>query len=62
MFIGGGFGVGLTVAELAVPCDGGSSAERPARLSELLPVESRTDAELATELQRVQRVRARLDA
>ena len=61
MFAGGGFGVGLTVAALDLP-RGPSPSERPARLSEVLPVEARTAEEKALELRRVQQLKARLAA
>ena len=57
MFPGGGFGVGVTAAELhpAVPAVAlpTGMVERPARLGEMLPVVGRSDEELAAELQRV---------
>jgi hypothetical protein len=68
VFEGGGFGVGLTVTEVgwswpveAAPPPG-YAAVVPARLTELMPVGCRTDAEIAGELQRVQQAEARLAA
>jgi hypothetical protein len=63
MFEGGGFGVGLTVNRLelsplaAFPSE---VEERPARLSELMPVAARSDAELAAELRRAAAADSRL--
>ena len=64
MFIGGGFGVGLTVSELGVPVPvlPAGLVERPARLSEVLPVAARTPAEKAQELGRVARLKAMIAA
>jgi hypothetical protein len=67
VFEGGGLGVAVTVAPLDVPAypvellPAGVTA-RPSRLGELLPVAARTDAGIAVELQRVQRLEARLAA
>ncbi|WP_170182281.1 HNH endonuclease signature motif containing protein [Blastococcus colisei] len=67
MFEGGGFGVGVTVTSLDVApwpeevLPPGVVA-RPTRLGEMLPVASRTDAEIAAELQRIQQMEARLAA
>ncbi|NEK56256.1 hypothetical protein GCU56_00005, partial [Geodermatophilus sabuli] len=61
MFIGGGFGVGLTVADLVVPSQL-AEWERPARLSEVLPPASRTPAEKALELGRLARLEAMIAA
>jgi hypothetical protein len=68
VFEGGGFGVGLTVAELgsswpaeAAPPPAYATVVAP-RLTELMPVSSRTDAEIAVELRRVQQLEARLAA
>lgn len=58
MFEGGGYGVGVAVAPLTTvpwpeqPLPPGVSARR-GRLSDLLPVSARSDAEIASELQRV---------
>jgi hypothetical protein len=63
VFIGGGFGVGLTVADLArLPPEFGPPVTSPPSLGELLPVSARTAAEKAAELQRVQRLKAELAA
>ncbi len=63
MFFGGGFGVGLTVADLAPPSpDLGPPVTAVPALGELLPVSARTAAEKAAELQRVQRLKAELAA
>ncbi|MGY1709579.1 DUF222 domain-containing protein [Geodermatophilus sp. SYSU D00758] len=65
MFTGGGFGVGLTVTDLPVAAAVSGvlvAEERPARLAEVLPVDARTAAEKAFELQRVQALKARLAA
>src|SRR5918997_4781077 len=61
MFFGGGFGVGLTVADLAPPIVGPPVTGSPV-LAEVLPVYARTAAEKAAELRRVQRVKAELAA
>jgi hypothetical protein len=68
VFEGGGFGVGLTVAEAgwswpaeAAPPPAHGTVVAP-RLGELMPVTTRTDAEIAVELQRVDQVEARLAA
>jgi hypothetical protein len=67
VFEGGGFGVGVTVTPLDVqpyPVEflpPGVTA-RPTRLGEMMPVATRTDAEIALELQRVQQMEARLAA
>jgi hypothetical protein len=67
VFEGGGFGVGVTVmsldespwpVELLPP----GVVARPTRLGELLPAAARTDAEIALELQRIQRMEAQLAA
>ncbi|MGY1811729.1 DUF222 domain-containing protein [Blastococcus sp. SYSU D00820] len=57
-----GFGVGLTVAQVlpAAARPPLLAGQRPARLSDVLPPETRTDAELAVELERVQQLRSRL--
>src|SRR5919107_5010491 len=66
MFDGSGFGVGLTVAPLdPLPSDWpvpDGVEVRPTRLTELLPVASRTPAGKAAELARVQRLKAQLAA
>ena len=63
MFFGGGFGVGLTVADLAPPSpEFGPPVTAVPSLGELLPVSARTAAEKALELQRVQRLKAELAA
>ncbi|MGY1803390.1 DUF222 domain-containing protein [Blastococcus sp. SYSU D00922] len=67
MFEGGGFGVGVTVmsvdltpAQPEILPPGVTS--RPTRLGELLPPASRTDAELAAELQRIEQAEGMLAA
>src|ERR687883_658999 len=63
MFFGGGFGVGLTVADLTPPSpELGPPVTAVPSLGELLPVYARTAAEKAAELQRVQRAKAELAA
>src|SRR3712207_9491733 len=63
MFFGGGFGVGLTVADLTPPApEFGPPVTAAPSLGELLPVYARTAAEKAAELQRVQRLKAELTA
>jgi hypothetical protein len=66
VFEGGGFGVGLTVTELGrVPPPEVLAAgvvARPSRLGEVLPVGSRSDAEIALELGRVRDARSMLAA
>ena len=61
MFFGGGFGVGLTVADLAPAAVGPPVVGSPV-LAEVLPVYARTAAEKAAELRRVQRLKAELAA
>jgi hypothetical protein len=61
MFFGGGFGVGLTVADLTPPEFGPPITSVPA-LGEVLPVHLRSPEEKALELQRVQQVKAELAA
>src|SRR3712207_2079581 len=61
MFFGGGFGVGLTVADLTSPEFGLPVTAVPS-LGELLPVYARTPAQKAAELQRVQQAEAELAA
>jgi uncharacterized protein DUF222 len=59
MSSGGGFGVGLTVTDLAPPSpESGPLVTSPPSLGELLPVYARTAADKAAELQRVQRLKA----
>lgn len=65
MFEGGGFGVGLTVNQLAMPSRPAElmPAEQewhPARLGELMPVASRTNAEIAEEMRRASIADSRL--
>src|SRR4051812_10790290 len=55
MFFGGGFGVGLTVADLTPP-EGGPPITASPSLGEVLPVHARTAEEKALELQRVQQL------
>src|SRR5919107_6277984 len=66
MFDGSGFGVGLTVAPLdPLPSDWPvpeGVEVRPTRLTELLPVATRTADGKAAELARVQRLKAQLAA
>src|SRR3712207_3152744 len=63
MFFGGGFGVGLTVADLTPPApECGPPVTASPSLSELLPVYARTPAGKAAELQRVQQAKAELAA
>jgi hypothetical protein len=63
VFIGGGFGVGLTVADLAPPSpEFGPPVTAVPSLGELLPVSARSPEEKALELQRVQRLKAELAA
>jgi hypothetical protein len=59
-----GFGVGLTVTELGLDTGPVRPDEtvRPSRLSEVLPVSARSDAEIALELGRVQALKAVLAA
>ena len=59
---GSGFGVGLTVADLAPPVFGPPPGMWAPSLGELLPVAARSAVEKATELQRVQRLKAELAA
>ena len=61
MFFGGGFGVGLTVADLAPAAFGPPVIGSPV-LAEVLPVYARTAEEKAAELQRVQQLKAELAA
>ena len=61
MFFGGGFGVGLTVADLAPPAVGPPVLGSPV-LAEVLPVYARTPEEKAAELRRVQQLKAELAA
>ena len=63
MFFGGGFGVGLTVADLTPPSpEFGPPVTAVPSLGEQLPVYARTPAEKAAELQRVQQAKAELAA
>jgi hypothetical protein len=67
VFEGGGFGVGVTVTSLDIepwPVERvpAGVTVRPTRLGEMMPVATRTDAEIAIELQRVQQMEARLAA
>jgi len=67
MFEGGGFGVGVTVASVGVEPWVPSVlppgvVERPMRLGEMMPVAARSDAEIAAELQRVERLEGRVAA
>lgn len=67
MFDGGGFGVAVTVAQLAAPSWPveqlpNGVVSRPTRLGEVVPVRARSDAELAAELQRVERGESALAA
>ena len=62
-----GWGVGLTVTDLGGPSTAGwpvpqGAVDRPSRLSEVLPVEIRSDAEIALELQRLVAIEAQLAA
>jgi hypothetical protein len=61
MFVGGGFGVGLTVADLDLPVVGPPVTSSPS-LGEVLPVYARTAEEKAAELQRVQQLESALAA
>ena len=61
MFIGGGYGVGLTVTDVELPLVAPPGTSVPS-LGEVLPVYARTAAEKALELQRVQRLKAELAA
>ena len=61
MFIGGGYGVGLTVTDVELPLVAPPGTAFPA-LGELLPVYARSPEEKALELQRVQRLKAELAA
>jgi hypothetical protein len=55
VFIGGGFGAGLTVTDVELPLVPPPRASVPS-LGELLPVYARSPEEKALELQRVQRL------
>jgi hypothetical protein len=61
MFLGAGFGVGLTVADLVPPVVGPPVTGSPV-LAEVLPVYARRAEEKAAELQRVQQLKAELAA
>ena len=61
MFIGGGYGVGLTVTDVELPLVAPPGTAFPA-LGEVLPVHLRSPEEKAAELQRVQRLKAELAA
>ena len=67
VFEGGGFGVGLTVNQVGLLSDASAGsvaladpAWHPARLSELMPVAARSDAELAEEVRRANIADSRL--
>jgi hypothetical protein len=63
VFSGGGFGVGLTVADLAPPSpEFGPPVTSVPPLGELFPVHARSPEEKAAELQRVDRMEAALAA
>ncbi len=63
MFFGGGFGVGLTVADQTPPPPGfGPPATSAPALAEVLPVYARTVEEKVAELQRVQQLESELAA
>ncbi len=63
MFFGGGFGVGLTVADLTPPPPGfGPPTTSAPALAEVLPVYARTAEGKAAELQRVQQLESELAA
>src|SRR5215212_4150760 len=57
VFIGGGYGVGLTVTDVELPLVAPAGTAFPA-LGEVLPVHLRSPEEKALELQRVQRLKA----
>jgi hypothetical protein len=61
VFIGGGYGVGLTVTDVELPLVPPPGTSVPS-LGELLPVYARSPEEKALELQRVQRLKAALAA
>src|SRR3712207_1718738 len=61
MFIGGGYGVGLTVADVELPLVPPPGTSVPS-LGELLPVHARSSEAKALELQRVVRMEAALAA
>ncbi|TFV57124.1 HNH endonuclease [Geodermatophilus sp. DF01-2] len=61
MFIGGGYGVGLTVTDVELPLVAPPGTAWPS-LGELLPVHARSPEEKALELQRVQQLKAELAA
>ncbi len=68
MFEGDGFGVGLTVTAVDCPWPveaappAGVVAVRPSRLTEVLTVDRWADADIASELERVQALKAQLAA
>ncbi len=62
MFFGRGFGVGLTVADLAPPPEFGPPTTSAPALAEVLPVYARTAEEKVAELQRVQQLESELAA
>ena len=61
MFIGGGYGVGLTVTDVELPLVAPPGTAFPA-LGEVLPVYARSPEEKALELQRVQQLESELAA
>jgi hypothetical protein len=61
VFIGGGYGVGLTVTDVQLPSAAPAGTAFPS-LGEVLPVHLRSPEEKALELQRVQQVKAELAA
>ena len=61
MFIGGGYGVGLTVTDVQLPSAAPAGTAFPP-LGEVLPVHLRSPEEKALELQRVQQLESELAA
>jgi hypothetical protein len=61
VFIGGGYGVGLTVTDVELPLVAPPGTAFPA-LGEVLPVHLRSPEEKALELQRVQQLESELAA